>query len=153
MCRSTRSYQKERPKGPAKLTESTGEKTRSSALQGLACPEELQPAIEARTDGDATAATEAAIKAAATTVAAIKNGALAIPQLQQLKVLKELQLGEEAAAIQDELREMVEAAKAVAEGEAGDSRKYEKAALTVEKRWLVFQAVYWVQGNAPLIQS
>jgi hypothetical protein len=36
---------------------------------------------------------------------------------------------------------MLHAAKACAAGEAGDSGKYEKAAATVEKRWLLYLAV------------
>ena len=72
---------------------------------------------------------------------AVRHEALGKPTLKVLQVLQELQLAEEAAAVEGEVREMLEAARATAEGEAGDSGKYEKAAVTVENRWRLFLAV------------
>ena len=63
-------------------------------------------------------------------ISGIMHDALAQPALKRIQVLKEMDAEEEAAAMEREAREMLEAAKAGAEGEAGDSAKYEKAALT-----------------------
>ena len=56
--------------------------------------------------------------------------------LHKMAVLKELELEEEASAVSEEIREMLTASKECAEGEAGDSVKYEQAAQVVKKRWL-----------------
>jgi hypothetical protein len=60
--------------------------------------------------------------------------------LQKMAVLKELELEEEASAVSEEIQEMLKASKECAEGEAGDSVKYEQAAQVVKKRWLLFFA-------------
>ena len=52
-------------------------------------------------------------------------------KLQQLLLLKEMHLDQEATSLEVEMMEMMEVTKAAAEGEAGDSGKYEKAAATV----------------------
>jgi len=61
--------------------------------------------------------------------------------LHKMAVLKELELEEEASAVSEEIREMLRASKECAEGEAGDSVKYEQAAQVVKKRWLLFLGV------------
>ena len=81
--------------------------------------------------------TEAAWKMATT---AMCGEDLAKPLLKQLEVLQEMKVAE-AAVVEEEIREMLDAAKAVAAGETGDSGKYEKAAETVKKRWELFLAV------------
>ena len=63
------------------------------------------------------------------------------PLLKQLEVLQEMKAAEEAAEVEEEMKDMLHSAKAIAAGEAGDSGKYEKAAETVEKRWLLYLAV------------
>ena len=73
--------------------------------------------------------------AAAMIAAALHDASLKMPKLQQLLVLKELRLEEEATSLESEIKEMLEVSMTTAEGEAGDSGKYEKAAATVENRW------------------
>ena len=61
--------------------------------------------------------------------------------LKRLSLLKELNLQGESEKLQAELKESLEVAKTTADGEAGESGKYTMAALTSEKRWLLFLAV------------
>jgi hypothetical protein len=77
--------------------------------------------------------------------------AVALPVLRKLALLEELDFSDPAEAVQDEIAEMLEAAQATAAGEKGDSHKYEKAALTVAKRWRVFVAVKQYQDKEPTI--
>ena len=84
---------------------------------------------------------------------ALRHEALGKPMLQQLSVLQELHLSEQAADVQAQMKEMLVAAHAFAEGEAGDSTKYEIAARTCENRWRLFltTAGYSVH-NEPTLQ-
>lgn len=63
-------------------------------------------------------------------------------KLQRLQLLKEIDLEDEATGLKEDLAEMLTSAKALAEGDAGDSGKYEKAASMLMKRWLLFLTVY-----------
>ena len=95
-----------------------------------------QPSL-AESEGRTEKATH--VSARAYGISGIMHDALAQPALKRIQVLKEMDAEEEAAAMEREAREMLEAAKAGAEGEAGDSPKYEKAALQVENRWRLFK--------------
>ena len=73
--------------------------------------------------------------------------------LHNLAVLDELDETEAAGALAEDVRELVEAAKAHAEGDAGDSNKYMKAAETVKKRWQLFLTVYnYADSNQPTVK-
>jgi hypothetical protein len=71
---------------------------------------------------------------------ALRHEALGKPMLQRLALLRELELTEQAADLQSVMKEMLAAAQATAEGDAGESKKYEMAALTCENRWRLFLA-------------
>ena len=101
-------------------------KANQKSLTSLNSLNSLQPGSVPPTD------TEAAAEGAVTIAAALRHGSLAMPMMQQLAVLKHMDLAEEAAALQAELKEMVPNCHNVADGEAGNSGKYEKAAETVE---------------------
>ena len=60
------------------------------------------------------------------------------PALKQLELLRDLDLEEDARAAEQEMIELIQAAKDMAEGEAGDSPKYEKAAAKERNRWELF---------------
>ena len=83
------------------------------------CTETVDRDRTTTTDGDAA---EAAWNMATT---AMRGEHLAKPLLKQLEVLQEMKAAE-AAVLEVEIREMLNAAKAIAAGEAGDSGKYEK---------------------------
>ena len=94
-----------------------------------------------------TRATSETLKLLELTAAALQQPCLSKPLLKRVEVMKELQLAEEAATAETEIREMLEAAKTIAAGERGDSMKYEKAAQTVERRWRLYLAVYGYSAN------
>ena len=62
--------------------------------------------------------------------------------VQQRALAQELELEEEVAALEGEMKEMVEVARTCAEGKEGDSGKYEKASLMAENRWRLFLGVH-----------
>ena len=100
---------------------------------------EKERPIEQRTLSESTSkvsktGSNATAEAAATIAAAVQDAAIGLPKLQQLHMLETMCLQEEALVLQGEMKEMLQAAQATAEGEAGDSCKYEKAALTVQQR-------------------
>ena len=61
--------------------------------------------------------------------------------VRQLMLLSELQLDDEAEETREELAAMLEMAKELAEGAAGDSPKYVKAAKTLQKHWELFLTI------------
>ena len=98
-------------------------------------PIDAQPTTR---DDSSTGQTQEALRSAA---AALRSADVRRPALKQIEVLKELQLDEDAAAVGAEIKDLLDAARAVAAGEQGDSGKYEKAALTIEKRWKLFMLI------------
>ena len=102
--------------------------SRSKSSEGTSCP----------LGGSALSHLSGAAGVAASI--AVRHEALGKPLLQQLVLLQELDLAEQAADVQAQMKEMLVMARATAEGEAGDSKKYEMAAQTCENRWRLYLA-------------
>ena len=72
---------------------------------------------------------------------AVRGCASERTKLQQLSLLRAMQLGEEAGELREEMVDSMTESELKAEGEAGNSPKYVQAAKATEKRWLLFMAV------------
>ena len=85
-------------------------------------------------------------------MAAHVRGSASSTNLQKLEVLEQLE-SSASDEYREELCDMLTAAKAYAEGEAGDSPKYQAAALVVKHRWELYLAVRgWTNIKAPSVE-
>ena len=101
-------------------------------------------------DPDAVAEAAAEIEAALGAVGAAVRSSSLHTNLDKQELLGALELDDDAEANATEIKEMLEAAQAFADGEAGDRVKYIAAGKSMLKRWRLFLTIYDVEeASAP----
>ena len=74
-------------------------------------------------------------------LAAVLRKSDTVPNLVSMRVLEEFGLDEEHDALEQQMVAAIVEAKAIADGSAGDQKKYLKACETQRRRWALFVAM------------